>query len=70
MACSWAGCEEPATAWVFVQWTLVDFLEYYACELHLVDVNHYVHKRRVDGHLPVAVTWHNYEPQLNTFNEP
>lgn len=51
--CDWPHCSAPARAEINAQWTVVDFIKYYTCTPHFLDIWDQLQNRRVDGRLPV-----------------
>lgn len=51
--CEWEDCLKEADCGVNAQWSVVDFVEYFSCAAHAYDMVAILHRRRVDGELPV-----------------
>lgn len=56
--CEWENCLHQAQCGVNAQWSLADFVEYFACDEHAFDMLTGLLKRRVNGELPVD-SWIN-----------
>lgn len=50
--CEWQDCLKPAECGVNAQWSIADFVEYFACSEHAIDMVRILSRRRVDGQLP------------------
>lgn len=51
--CEWPHCSSAAVAEVNAQWTVVDFIGYYTCPVHFLDIWDELRNRKVDGRKPV-----------------
>ena len=53
--CEWQDCLVTAAYEVNAQWTVVDFVAYYACLDHVEDMLEWLDHRRIDGNYPADV---------------
>jgi len=53
--CEYPGCDRAGICSVHAQWTVVDFISYYACKNHARDILLTLWSQRVDGNLPLDV---------------
>ena len=47
--CEWPHCSSRPTAVIHAQWTVVDFVSYFTCTAHFLNVWDVLRDRRVDG---------------------